>query len=163
MEKCNCRFQICDMGYFECELNKGHSGTHQFTHNHTKKDPWPEREYTITWKQDPNKDFIINEDFIKDETNFESLVSNVIDSTTYLTHYNWYFNDDALYGATPVIWLNVGYDGTYPTDSDGYGEVFKEESKLYTLMEESLKTKDGKRVYDYNIQCHIQMLPTEEV
>ena len=30
---CNCRLEVSDNGYFECELEQGHSGNHQFTHN----------------------------------------------------------------------------------------------------------------------------------
>ena len=43
--RCNCRLQLSDMGYLECELKEGHSGDHHFSHNgescgHSQRHEW---------------------------------------------------------------------------------------------------------------------------
>ena len=66
-DKCKCRLEISDSGYLECELEKGHIGNHQFSHN---GESWPNRKYQVLWERDPEKDFIFLEDHLK-EINFE--------------------------------------------------------------------------------------------
>jgi hypothetical protein len=163
MEKCKCRFQLCDMGYFECELEVGHDGNHQYTHKPTKQNSWPDREYTIIWEQITDKDFVVTEEWLENDTNLNAVLNGIIVNTPVLTKYEWAFQDDPLYGSTPSVWLNVGYAGDYPTDENGYGEVFKEETKLHEAIEKSVVTKSGKKVLDYDLHFHIQILPWNEM
>lgn len=86
MEKnlCNCRFQLTDMGYFECCLEKNHEGNHKFnSENSTHKS----RNYVIEWEKDEKKDIIIDMDWMKQNTNLFDLLDNLLVKYDFLSHY----------------------------------------------------------------------------
>ena len=80
--RCNCRLQLSDMGYLECELKEGHSGDHQSSHN---GESWPGRKYKITWERETEKDFIFREEHLS-EINFDEVFVYIKDNYNILSY-----------------------------------------------------------------------------
>ena len=71
--KCLCRLQVSDMGYYECQLEKGHEGNHKFEHN---GESFPKRNYSISWEPNEKLDVIFTEEMLK-ETNLDEVIEKI--------------------------------------------------------------------------------------
>ena len=154
--KCNCRLQLSDMGYLECELEEGHSGDHQFSHN---GDSWPRRKYQITWERDEEKDFIFKEEHLS-EINFEDVFVYIKDKYNILS-YNYKFRDNSIHGSTPILWLNIEYNGDFE-DTDEFLEIlWDEESAIRAYLHDNLLFR-GKQINRDTLSIHLSIYPKEE-
>lgn len=154
--KCNCRLEVSDMGYLECELEKDHIGHHQFTHN---GETWPKRKYQISWERDSEKDFIFLEEYLK-EINFEEVFVYIKENFNILS-YNYKFEDDAIYGATPLLWLNVEYNQDFEEDDAFYEIIWAEESKINAYLHDNLLFR-GKQIHRDTLSIHLSIYPKNE-
>lgn len=87
IEKCNCRFQLGDYGYYECCLDKNHIGNHKYNEDKTSENNWRKRSYSIEWERDDKKDIIINLEWIKENTNLEEISNKIIDKYYFLSSF----------------------------------------------------------------------------
>lgn len=151
--KCNCRLQLSDMGYLECELEEGHSGDHQFSHN---GESWPNRKYQITWERDTEKDFIFKEEHLS-EINFEDVFVYIKDNYNILS-YNYKFEDDSIHGSTPILSLNVEYNRDFE-DTDEF--LWTKESAIGLYLDDNLLFR-GKSINQDSLSIHLSIYPKEE-
>ena len=149
--RCNCRLQLSDMGYLECELKEGHSGDHHFSHN---GESWPGRKYKITWERDEEKDFIFKEEYLK-EINFEEVFINIKDNYNILS-YNYKFRDDSIYGATPTLWIYAEYFEEYEDTDEFFEKIWEEESKIRAYLDENLLFR-GKPISRDLLSMHLSI------
>lgn len=80
---CKCRLQITDMGYYECDLPKGHEGRHSV--NIESKHSTPA--YKIEWEKDSKRDILITKDWLFENTNIQSSIDKVMDRFPFLKEY----------------------------------------------------------------------------
>ena len=154
--KCDCRLQLSDMGYLECELEEGHSGDHQFSHN---GESWPMRKYQVTWERDEEKDFIFLEEYLK-EINFEDVFVYIKDNFNILS-YNYNFEDDSIYGSTPILWLNVEYNRDFEDTDEFYEILWSEESAIRLHLNDNLLFRDNLINQD-TLSIHLSIYPKEQ-
>lgn len=145
MNRCNCRFQIGDMGYYECDLEVGHIGNHSYTHN---ADSWPRRKYILTWERNEEKDYIFKEcDLV--QTNLKELIEyikknfNIIDA-----QYN--FTDDSIHGSTPILWISFISDIKFEDTEKFYEELCAQETEIEKYFYDNFKF-NNKTLYDSEI------------
>lgn len=129
MELCNCRYSICDMGYFECQLPKGHEGNHFF-----KEDDFDKRTFNISWEQNQKLDIIFNKEKVFELTNLQEtleIVVNTFDTILDYTLSDKEFNEP-LYGPDFTLniefSLNIEFDDTSP---ESYFQVTDEIMKKF--------------------------------
>lgn len=84
---CNCRFQLGDMGYYECQLEKNHEGNHKYTEDKTLKNNWRKRNYSIEWEVNPKKDLILDLEWMKTQTNLVSILDDLLKKYDFFSHY----------------------------------------------------------------------------
>lgn len=154
--KCKCRLEVSDMGYLECELEEGHLGTHQFTHN---GESWPRRKYQITWERDTEKDFIFKEEYLK-EINFDEVFINIKESFNIIS-FDYKFEDEAIYGATPILWLNIEYFEDFKEDDTFYEVIWAEESKIRAYLDENLLFR-GNPISREMLSIHLSINPKNQ-
>ena len=154
--KCNCRLQLSDMGYLECELEEGHSGDHQFSHN---GESWPMRKYQITWERDTEKDLIFKEEHLS-EINFEDVFVYIKDNFNILS-YNYNFEDEAIYGATPILWLNVEYNIDFEDTDEFYEILWAEESAIRAYLHDNLLFR-GNPISREMLSIHLSINPKNQ-
>lgn len=85
IKKCNCRFQLGDNGYYECDLEKNHIGNHKYSENKLSKNNWRKRAYAIEWERDEKKDIIITLKWIKKNTNLEDICNKILKKYNFLS------------------------------------------------------------------------------
>lgn len=156
--KCLCRFQVSDMGYYECQLERYHNGNHSFSHD--GKSSWPSVPYKIEWEQNAERDIIFTEEMLK-ETNLEDIYADILKmfDIVKVTHN---YTDDSLHGETPILWIYAKYKEDF-NDSEERSEEFYEilwdlESEIRNYIDEKLIYK-GKLVNEYQdlLQTHLSM------
>ena len=118
--KCLCRLQVSDMGYYECQLEKGHKGNHKFVHN---GESFPRRNYSISWEPNEKLDIIFTEEMLK-ETNLDEVIEKIknLDITNEV---RFEYNDD--YDATPKLIIYVElkiHDLTTEQDSEIWYSIY---------------------------------------
>ncbi len=118
--KCLCRLQVSDMGYYECQLEKGHKGNHKFEHN---GESFPRRNYSISWEPNEKLDIIFTEEMLK-ETNLDEVIEK-IKSLDITNEVRVEYNDD--YGAIPKLMIYVElkmHDLTTEQDSEIWYSIY---------------------------------------
>ena len=133
--RCNCRFTLCDMGYFECSLEKGHEGNHSFNDE--------EKGYNIEWKPRGKKDIIITEKWLIDNTNFLTSIEELlplIENAKSITYKEIFkdsiYGEDTTFGLIVVIsdeykeFINKEFMNKDNKQVD-WDKVFEEEEKKY--------------------------------
>ena len=154
--KCNCRLEVSDHGYLECELEEGHSGNHQFTHS---GETWPRRKYQITWERDYEKDFIFLEEYLE-EINFEDVFLYIKDNFNILS-YDYIFEDDSIHSATPILWLNMKYNQNFINDDSFYEILWDEENKIRKYLDDNLLFR-GKPISREMLSIHLNIYPKDD-
>lgn len=153
---CNCRLEVSDNGYLKCELEQGHSGNHQFTHN---GETWPRRKYQITWERDEEKDFIFLEEYLK-EINFEDVFLYIKDNFNILS-YDYIFKDDAKDGGTPTLLVNMEYNQDFINDVSFYETLWDEESKIRLYLDDNLLFR-GKPISNETLFINLNIYPKDD-
>lgn len=153
--RCNCRLEVSDMGYLECELEKNHLGNHQFSHN---GESWPKRKYQITWERDAEKDFIFLEEHLR-ETNINE-VCNYIQNNFNIISFDYKFDDDVIYGATPILWLFMEYFEDFQDTIGFYEVIWDEESKIREYIDQNLLFRN-KYISREMLSIHLSVNPKE--
>ena len=153
--RCNCRLQLSDMGYLECELKEGHSGDHQSSHN---GESWPGRKYKITWERDTEKDFIFREEHLS-EINFDEVFVYIKDNYNILS-YNYKFEDDYIQGSTPILFLNLEYSRDFKDTVEFYEILWAEESAIRAYLDDNLLFR-GKSINQDVLSIHLSIYPKE--
>lgn len=153
---CNCRLEVSDNGYLECELEQGHSGNHQFTHS---GETWPRRKYQITWERDEEKDFIFLEEYLK-EINFEDVFLYIKDNFNILS-YDYIFKDDAKDGATPTLLVYMEYNQDFINDVSFYETLWDEESKIRLYLDDNLLFR-GKPISNETLFIYLNIYPKDD-
>lgn len=153
--RCNCRLEVSDMGYLECELEKDHFGDHQFSHD---GEYWPKRKYQVTWERDTEKDFIFLEEHLL-ETNINEVL-NYIKNHFNIVSFNYKFDDDAIYGATPILWLYMEYFEDFQDTDEFYKVIWDEESKIREYIDQNLLFRN-KCITRDTLSIHLIINPKE--
>ena len=126
--KCLCRLQVSDMGYYECQLEKGHEGNHKFVHN---GESFPRRNYLISWEPNEKFDIIFTEEMLK-ETNLNEVIEK-IESLDIVSEVRFEYNDD--YDAIPKLMIYVElkmHDLTTEQDSEIWYNIYN----IYNILKE---------------------------
>ena len=131
--KCNCRFQIGDMGYYECQLEKNHLGNHSYSHDGKG---WPNRKYQLIWERDEEKDYIFTEDDMN-RTNINDVFNYIKDNFNILS-LNYHFDDDSLNGSVPCIWINAEYNSDFEDNDIFYQKLRDEENEINNYIDDNL-------------------------
>ena len=135
--KCNCRFQIGDMGYYTCQLEKDHIGAHQYSHDGKG---WPRRKYQILWEIDEEKDYIFTKDDM-DKTNIND-VFNYIKTNFNILSFEYYFEDNSIHSAVPCIWIKAEYYSDFEDNDMFYDKLDKEENEIRKYIDDNLLFND---------------------
>lgn len=157
--ECKARFQICDMGYFECQEPKGHLGDHCYSHKPTKQNSWPNKEYVVYWQTDPIKDVIVTEEWLRTETNYFEIIQSIVDNPENgFIGFTYNYDDD--YDAAPSAWLNFDKKDKTKFDPNTNNDEFfdklrDDEHELYLIINENVKTNDGIFLRDFEYHTHI--------
>lgn len=129
---CNCRFSLCDTGYFECQLPKGHNGNHFFKTNDLK------RNYEISWEQDKDKDIIFDLKKVYELTNLKEVL-NILRNNQYVEEIN--INDksfnEPIYGEEFTLTINYIGDFHYDLKKGSFEEVYKKEKEITKIFYEN--------------------------
>jgi hypothetical protein len=102
------------------------------------------RKYQISWERDSEKDFIFLEEHLL-EINFEEAFIYIKENFNILS-YNYKFDDDTIYGATPILWLNMEYYQDFQEDDNFYEVIWAEENKIRTYLDNNLLFR-GKQIH----------------
>jgi len=148
MEKCNSRFQNCDMGYVTCQLEQGHEGKHKFSGKN-----FFDVEYSINWEKSI-KDFLPTEEFIKTETSLNELILNIIDKKNFSKGYDINFVDDSDYGQILALFISF-----YDFENTDYEILSSEEEYIREYFIKNLKSNDGKGFSEMNFELSIRVTP----
>ena len=151
--QCNCRLQIADMGHYKCQLTKGHKGDHSYFHDGKS---WPKRKYSITWEQDTDRDIIFREEMLKD-TNINEVFENIKEKFNIIEiEYN--YEDDAIHGSTPSIWINAKWHKEIVDTDDCYEIIWNLESEIRKYIDSSLLYNDRlMSSYDELLDIHFSI------
>lgn len=118
-EICNCRLQVADYGYYECDLKKGHKGKHRVK----IKDEF--NDYTIYWKADKYKDLILDLNWIKSNSNLMQVLDDMLSVFPFLNNYE----------------LKTGFNGPM------YGKNFSFQA-VFTIKEDVMKILGDELAHD---------------
>lgn len=161
--ECKSRFQLCDMGYFECQLDIGHIGDHQYTRNPAiDSDETP---FRIIWKPMDSKDLVIDETWLLNNTNFQNVLEQIL-LFPEITKIEYIFQDDPVHGAVPSIWINT--ETTLYTTAEledvtnnVVDIIYNGEHKIRQFIRNHLvNVLDNTPISDYRLRFHIQTLPS---
>ena len=142
--ECSCRFQLGDMGYYECQLEKGHEGNHSFSHD--GKSRWPRVAYKLEWEQDAERDIIFTEEMLEDTTLKEICIE--ILETFDVKEISYNYEDDSLHGETPILWISAKYKYDSIDSEEFYTMLGDLEYEIREFIDDRFMY-NGKLVRDY--------------
>lgn len=144
------------MGYYKCQLEKGHLGNHQYSHD---GESWPRRKYTVQWERDDEKDFIFTEEDMS-KTNINDVFDYVKANFNFLS-LKYHFEDDSLHGAVPHIRINAEYYSDFEDNDVFYDKLLNEENEMRTYIDENLLF-NGKILNQRDtLRLHLSVYPKE--